>query len=176
MDRRIATFTGGLVDPFALEPQNVNIIDIAHSLSNLCRYNGHSVGFYSVAEHSVLMAREVSEGARLYALLHDATEAYFSDVPKPIKESLPELERIETSIWEVIKARFNLDDSYEEEVKEADLRMLCTEQRQLGFDPFLCCKDVEPYKTRVSFLQPSTVKFMFMQDFFAYGKWYAKTR
>lgn len=76
-----------------VDPKIITITDIAHSLSMQCRFNGHIDKFYSVAEHSVIMARSLREQdysreIQLEGLLHDAAEAYTGDIIKPIKDYL----------------------------------------------------------------------------------------
>lgn len=69
----IATFTGGVFFPLAPRVEDVRISDIAHALSMLCRFAGHTRGFYSVAQHSVLVSRLCSQQDALWGLLHDAS-------------------------------------------------------------------------------------------------------
>lgn len=87
----IHTYTGRSVPLHDPNPAHVDIEDVAHALSNLCRYTGHCRGFYSVAEHSVIMAHETLErhgaDAALDALLHDAGEAYCGDWSRPLKDT-----------------------------------------------------------------------------------------
>ena len=83
-----------MFDPFSPRAEDIHIADIAHSLSLLCRANGHFPHFYSVGQHSVLCMKEAeargySRRVQLGALLHDAGEAYLSDVTRPIKPLLP---------------------------------------------------------------------------------------
>ena len=75
--------------------------DIAHGLSNICRYAGQCDEFYSVAEHSVLVS-EVTEQFKLEALMHDAAEAFLGDVTRPLKQLLPDFKIIERNIQQVI--------------------------------------------------------------------------
>lgn len=89
----IETYTGKKFYPLDPRPEDVCIEDIAHSLAMQCRFNGHTRVFYSVAEHSVLMAQELkafgySKETQLYGLLHDVAEAYLCDLPRPIKHQL----------------------------------------------------------------------------------------
>lgn len=105
----ITTVTGKHFDPVHPETGLIDIFDIAHALSLICRANGHFSRFYSVAQHSIACAREAearecSDAVVLGCLLHDASEAYLSDVTRPIKEQLPRYleaeERLQDMIWE----------------------------------------------------------------------------
>lgn len=122
----ISTYTGRFwpMDPRASE---VNIKDIAHSLAMQCRYAGHGRRFYSVAEHSVHLARFVSPQSQLAALLHDATEAYLVDVPRPVKRALAGYKEAEQRVWMAISAAFGLSPILPEEVHEADSRIIADE-------------------------------------------------
>ena len=81
----IITFTGKIIDPINPDPEDIDIRDIAHSLSQQCRFTGHTSEFYSVAEHSVLVSEAVPARDAALGLMHDATEAYLADLAKPIK-------------------------------------------------------------------------------------------
>ena len=87
----ITTYTGNHFDPINPDPELINIVDIAHALPMICRGNGQVSTFWSVGEHCILCAKEAA--ARGYsnrviegALLHDASECYMSDVPRPLKQ------------------------------------------------------------------------------------------
>lgn len=112
-------------------PHDVCIEEIAHALSMLCRFTGHTRRFYSVAQHSVHVSSLVLPHNALIALLHDATEAYVGDVASPLKALLPEYQRIEQTVWQAIATRFDLDDALPLDVKRADLAMLAAERRDL---------------------------------------------
>lgn len=84
----IQTFSGRQFFPLEPRVEDVCIEDIAHGLSNLCRYAGHCECFYSVAQHCLLVSRVVPREHALRGLLHDASEAYLIDVPRPIKHSI----------------------------------------------------------------------------------------
>ena len=84
------TYTGKMVYPHQLRVEDICIEDIAHALAYQCRYNGHCNRFYSVAEHCVLVSREVekftmNKGAALAGLLHDASETWLGDTISPNK-------------------------------------------------------------------------------------------
>lgn len=96
-----------------LEPvaDDIKIEDIAHSLSMLCRANGHYDSFYSVAAHCIncyeeAMARRESPRIALACLLHDATESYISDVTRPVKKYLDKYMEIEENLSKVIYEKF----------------------------------------------------------------------
>lgn len=84
----IQTYTGKKFHPFDPKPEEICIEDIAHSLAHICRFNGHTEFFYSVAQHSLIVAhllKDESPLTQLLGLLHDAAEAYIGDIPAPIK-------------------------------------------------------------------------------------------
>ena len=109
----IQTYTGKCFTPLDPKPEDICAEDIAHHLSNLCRFSGAVNDFYSVAEHSVRCfwyAREVlSPGPpsplHLAVLLHDAAEAYIIDLPRPIKmhEDLRLYREAEERIHEAVR-------------------------------------------------------------------------
>lgn len=125
------TFTGQKFYPLDPNPTEVDPIDIAHGLSLLCRYNGHVDRFYSVAEHCVLMSRTVTPKHALWALLHDATEAYVGDMIRPLKHHMPAYRDVEDRVMAAIAARFGLAGAMPAEVKDADSRILLTERAAL---------------------------------------------
>jgi hypothetical protein len=130
----LQTYTGKAVNPLALEADAIDILDIAHALSHLCRFNGHCRQFYSVAEHSVRMSRIVPRESGMWGLLHDAAEAYLVDLPRPVKLSrgLGELYKIaERRALQVIAQRFGLSWPEPAEFKYFDNVLLMTEQRDL---------------------------------------------
>jgi hypothetical protein len=127
------TFTGGRFYPLDPRPEEIVPADIAHALSLLCRYGGHVDRFYSVAEHCVLMSEFVAPEHALAALLHDATEAYVCDVPRPLKRYLGEYKAIEAAVWNAICLRFHVAGDLPAEVHEADDRIILTERNALMF-------------------------------------------
>jgi len=115
------TFTGKLVLPLAPRADDVDIVDIAHALANTCRFNGHTRRFYSVAEHSVRVARKVGDPRhKLVALLHDAAEAYTGVVIRPLKRYFPELFEAERRVWAAIAEHYALPEKLPNAVTEAD--------------------------------------------------------
>jgi 5'-deoxynucleotidase YfbR-like HD superfamily hydrolase len=104
----LQTFTGGEIWPIDPRPEEINIVDIAQALSQQCRYAGHTTRFYSVAEHSVYISREVPAELALWGLLHDASEAYLVDIPRPLKPYMPVYKHWERELMQVIAAKFGL--------------------------------------------------------------------
>lgn len=125
--RLIRTYNGHYFDVFNPNPDQIDIEDIAHSLSLLCRFAGHIKSFYSVAEHSIWVAEKVSKKHALAALLHDASEAYLVDIPKPIKDEIPHYLEIEKDLMSVISKKFNFEFPLSEEVKTYDREALVFE-------------------------------------------------
>ena len=128
----ITTVGGRSFDPLSPDIADIDIRDIAHSLSYLCRANGHFNRFFSVARHCVNCVREAEArgyGARvrLLCLLHDATEAYIGDMTRPLKRRLPYYCECEEQLHGRILERFGIPpESLEEHaaVREIDDCML----------------------------------------------------
>lgn len=134
MDGWIQTFTGRKFEPLDPDPAAIVVEDIAHALSLHCRFNGHCRVFYAVAEHSVRVSRQLSGNDALWGLLHDASEAYLSDVPKPLKQNLPDYRAAEAHLMRAIAQRFDLSWPIPEAVHAADATLLATERRDLMAD------------------------------------------
>lgn len=97
--------------------------DIAHALSMLCRFNGHTLEFYSVAEHSLLVAelmRDETGGDSFEGLMHDATEAYLSDIPTPFKRLLPDWAKFDAPLDLAMRKWAGLPEEMTEECRRAD--------------------------------------------------------
>lgn len=127
----ILTFSGRMVDVFNFTPDDVDVTDIAHALSQTCRYGGHACEFYSVAQHSVLLSQVVPPYLAKCALLHDAAEAYIGDVPRPIKHRMPVFVELDDKMTAIILKKFGVDPSQMEELKQYDLRICIDEMNQL---------------------------------------------
>lgn len=104
------------------------IDDVASALSKICRFGGHSNDFYSVAQHSVIVAKLAPGYLCREALLHDATEAYLGDVIKPLKNILgAAYEDIEARFMDIICKKFDLSPLRLLEVKQYDKQALSLE-------------------------------------------------
>lgn len=128
---RLTTFTGVEFIPSAPSAKDIHPLDIIQSLSNQCRYGGHVRRFYSVAEHCVHLSNLVSPKHALWALLHDACEAYLVDLPAPVKILFPEYLVVEAQVMRAVCERFGLDPEMPDEVRHADIRIRSDEGMQL---------------------------------------------
>lgn len=165
----LETYTGRkywAADPRA---EDITIFDIAHSLAYKCRYNGHTANYYSVAEHCVtlaLLARSLRMpvDVQFQMLMHDGSEAYLPDVPRPIKHFFPGLVAMEKLNDRVIREWCGLSHDVPPVVKEWDSRIIVDERRQVllpsghqwvsdSLTPLnvtLACRD--PYEAQMHFL------------------------
>lgn len=125
------THMGKKFYPLAPREEDIDIVDIAHALSLICRYNGHTKKFYSVAEHSVLMSELERCEFPLWALMHDAAEAYLCDIPQPIKQYFPGYKEYENTLLAMIARKFDLGPYPASKIKEYDTMMLAIEKRDI---------------------------------------------
>lgn len=149
----IETFTGKRVNPMHLDEELIDINDIAHSLSLLCRFLGHCLIFYSVAEHSILVAdlvhkmltqnaddldvgAEATAKTCLAALLHDGAEAYIGDITRPLKHHpmFKQIPEVEQQILGKIMVKYNCTGTDWQLIKRADNIMVATEAKYLMAD------------------------------------------
>jgi hypothetical protein len=143
------THSGRRFWPLDPRPTEIDFRDIAHALSLICRYGGHVRRFYSVAEHSVLMARWFLERGDFtwarYALLHDGPEAYIGDMVRPLKGSMTLFRSVDRQIERAIFLRAGLGaDPLPPEVKAADEAILGDEVRALFRPEALAAADWLP--------------------------------
>ena len=136
----ITTYTGKHFDPIQPEPGLFDLTDISHALSLLCRGNGHMKHFYSVAQHSIACAEEAkargySARVQLGCLLHDASEAYLSDVTRPVKKDLDYYLKVEALLQDRLWAFFIpgrvLSEEERGQIFEIDDAMLSWEFKEL---------------------------------------------
>ena len=158
------TFSGRDSLPTQMAPADIHIDDIAHALSLICRFGGHCHTHYSVAQHSLLVARILEDQgapieAQLAGLLHDAHVAYIGDIPTPIKSLLGvgwnDLEAdVATAVRSALDVTIAFHD-WEDLVNYADLVALATERRDLmPFDaerniPWEILRGIAPFREKV---------------------------
>jgi len=143
----IYTYTGKKFYPLEPNSNDIDIVDISHALSMICRFTGHTNRFYSVAHHSYLVsliahniqAPKTSRFERLNlafeGLMHDATEAYVMDLARPVKHQIPEYIVIENNLYSVIAEKFLLPPTISKTIKEIDSRILINE-RDILINPY----------------------------------------
>lgn len=132
-DAWIQTYSGRRFNPTNPYVDAIVIQDIAHSLSMQCRFSGHVKKFYSVAQHSVLVSYICDSADALWGLMHDASEAYLVDVPRPLKRSgkFDAYLEFEDKMQRAVCKRFGLPEAEPASVKRADKILLSTEARDL---------------------------------------------
>ena len=173
----ILTYTGKQFYPLDPDPDSICIEDIARGLSMICRFNGQTRCFYSVAEHSVLMSQQMDKPylpgypsgyLGLAGLLHDAAEAYVSDVARPIKPLIRGFDGIERAILKVVAGKFKIPMSSFVMCGGYDLRMLATERRQImhpGGPKWKSLRNVEPFNITLPCWLPHEAEYAFMEQF-----------
>lgn len=166
----IETFTGTKF--YFLEPtdDSIRIEDIAHALSNNCRYTGHCRSFYSVAEHSYIVSLIVEQPNSLAGLLHDASEAYLTDVASPVKPYLANYKAMENVIMTAIAKKYKFEWPLADDVKDADAVQLKTEARHLmqseGKDWIAKYPTKRPYGKVPKCLPPAQAEQIFLDKFY----------
>jgi uncharacterized protein len=133
------TYTGQRFWPLDPREDEIDFRDIGHALSMICRYNGHTRRFYSVAEHSVLLSllfEQTSRNLELarYALLHDGSEAYLGDIIRPLKKFTPFYLGHEARLQALIYRKAGLDIEAPAPVLDADARIIVNEATELFSD------------------------------------------
>ncbi|ADG67964.1 hypothetical protein Plim_2137 [Planctopirus limnophila DSM 3776] len=169
----IQTYSGKRVDLLDPQPHQIHIDDIAHALSVVNRFNGHTRRAYSVAEHSIFVCNQLPRELQLAGLLHDAAEAYLGDVTRPLKALIADIYKpIENRFNEVIGQKFSVDPKHFDHplVHAADLLALASERHQLMRTP--CPHEWEmelpdPVAIDPSRREPGQVYVHFMQVFHA---------
>ncbi|MFA5658637.1 MAG: phosphohydrolase [Oscillospiraceae bacterium] len=142
----IITYTKINMSPLEPKLEDISIYDIAHSLSYMCRANGHIGNFFSVAQHCINCCREAanrafSERLQLALLLHDGSEAYLADITRPVKHNLQKYLEIENMLQTMIYKAFGIENITPEEqaiIDDIDNTMLHYE--------FLALADERIYK------------------------------
>lgn len=155
----IRTFTGKYINPIEPDLELICLEDIAHALSMQCRFGGHLPRFYSVAQHCVAVASLLPPGLQRQGLMHDASEAYLIDVPRPVKEQLTNYKGIENNLMYTIANLFSFDWPLSDLVKAADEEMLKLEWETLMLETS------KPTGIITEVWAPGDAKYMFLQTF-----------
>lgn len=170
----IQTYTGKKFYPLDPREEDICIEDIAHALSMQCRYSGHILKFYSVAEHSVYVSYLCNFEDNLHGLLHDASEAYLVDIPRPLKRSgkFEEYKIAEKKLQKMIYKKFLGNEDEPESIHKADMIMLATEATQLFKNLHPEWKQpAKPSPFLVKCLNPQKAEQLFLNRFYElYGK------
>jgi uncharacterized protein len=165
----IQTFTGKQFWPLDSREEDICIEDIAHALSNICRYGGHTKEFYSVAQHSVLVSLQCQPEDAFAGLMHDASEAYLYDLPRPVKHALGmELYReAEKRLDSLIAHKYGIAQESAQRAKAFDDVLLMTERRDLMVAPPIPWSPCHaaPLETSIVAWSPLMSKFLFLEYF-----------
>lgn len=166
----IQTYTGKKFHPLNPNVEDIEIEDIAHALSNLCRFAGHVKQFYSVAQHSVLVSLDCCSENALAGLLHDAAEAYLTDLPRPLKQSggFEFYNEAERNLMAAIERKFGLTGHCWFSIRESDMRVFATECRDLmaPLHPEFDTGEFEPIAHPIIPLSPPRAKRLFLARFY----------
>jgi hypothetical protein len=163
----ILLFSGVYFDFEAPETSAFTIEDIAHGLAMTCRFAGQCIRHYSVAQHSVHVSQIVPAKDAYAGLMHDAPEAFVHDISKPLKVMLPDYRPIEKRVEGAIFSRFGVPNPLPPSIKEADIRMLVTEQHQLmrNRDDWLYARGRQPLDCVIPTWSPEQAKAEFLARF-----------
>ncbi|MNC12200.1 hypothetical protein D3C81_742270 [compost metagenome] len=138
----VETHSGAMFYVLDAKEEEINVFDIIHALSHLCRFGGHVKHFYSVAQHSLMVwkyLKDIGHGTyiQILGLIHDFTEGYMVDLPKPIKEMFPEYTQLEDNLFNIILDSFKIKRPTKIEwdiIKDADVAVLFHEANLLDIN------------------------------------------
>lgn len=174
----ITTFTGKHLNPMEPDKEAIDILDIAHALSLICRGNGQVKTFFSVGQHCIhcaleAQARGYSNRVILACLLHDASECYMSDVPSPFKKFLQDYQETEEKLLDMIYEKFlgkTLSEKEAAYVNEVDKDMLYYDLKELLGE--LLDREEPQMKTDFSYqvLPFETVEQRYLELFYQYSQ------
>lgn len=161
--------SGKRFDYTDLDNQTIDIEDVAHGLSNLCRYSGQVDEFYSIAEHSVWCSLLAPPEDAWEALLHDGPESVMVDIPSPLKALLPDYKALEYRYEVAFAKQYGMRFPYPPAVKEVDTRIRLTEMI-CGFScegrDVLSSTGLKPYKNlSLAFMKPDQAKRAFLSRY-----------
>lgn len=172
MPALIQLVSGGYLDLICPRPEDIHIEDVAHGLSNICRFGGHTQEFLSIAQHSVFVSKLVPPEIALVGLLHDSQEFCLGDSITPLKALLPEYRKIEKRFEKVIAFKFGYTFEDLALVKPADLIALVTEKRDFCAshpdDDVNWAKyaHIKPHPDKLISMPPAVAKKAFLARFY----------
>ncbi len=166
----MTTYTGKLIDPLDPDPDLIDIKDIAHHLSLICRYGGACRYLYTVGQHSVLGMRFIDENNKFAFLLHDASEYILYDMVKAVKENMKFYKAVEKKLQQMIFEKFKVGPFDHREVKRVDYAIMNTEAHALmkrtdGMD-----YPEPPLNVNIMYWPPQTTELHFLYAFKKYKK------
>jgi len=164
-DPVIRTYMGKWVNVFDPTLDMFCIEDISHALSHQCRFGGHLSSFYSVAQHSIQCAKQAAiwgldKKEQLTALMHDCSEAYLVDIPRPIKRRMPEYKIIENKLMFFLSETFKFNYPLSELIHNIDNLML-----QIEWDNIMIKKDDIPVMHQLEIYSIEYAKQLFLDIF-----------
>jgi 5'-nucleotidase len=166
----IQTYTGRAFFLMDARPEDFCIEDIASGLSMQTRYVGQGSRFYSIAEHSVLVAGHLPDDQKLCGLLHDGPEAYLGDLSSPLKKLLPDYCRIEHQLLCRLAERYRLAPPPWPAVKRIDTAIVADERAQLfGPPPLEWPQREPPLGVKLRFWTPARARAEFLAAFQQFG-------
>ena len=163
----ITTYSGAKFYIDECNIEDIPISDIAHALSMNCRFNGHIKDFYSVAEHSVIVSELVEPENALWGLLHDATEAFVPDIPRPFKHLIGGFDAFEERLAKKIAQYFELSYPMPADVKYIDTNIVADEAQELFDSPpdWTRYYDIVCEPERIAAFNPKEAYTMFMDRY-----------
>ena len=164
----LLTYSGKRFCLQAPDATQIDIKDIAHGLAYQCCHNGQTSHFYSLAQHSMLVASQVTAQHRLAALLHEAAAAYFGEMARPLRQLMPDFPALEKKVMAAVGEKFSIADFHVGAIRRAHLIALATEERDVhpgtGGTSLLPSAPA-PIPRRIDFMSPEEARYQFIERF-----------
>lgn len=163
---RISLISGGYFDFVDIDQSKFSIDDIANNLSKICRFTGSVKDFYSVAQHCVIVSHVVPPEHALEGLMHDASEAFMSDLNSPLKALMKTYKTLEKKVEKEIFSRHGLTFPMHPSIKLADMSVFLAENKQLrGIENCGWYEGIKPYPKKIVPWTPARAKREFMKRY-----------